>query len=190
MLSGVLFFVLCAFNWVLVDLFVWVVRVSWSCPRCLHCCWNPGLYSVRCWPCPPWAPPRGWREILVQALWGMCSCERVGWAKAAAATLLRGRVWAIFDVLPSTDTDTYDHLKKALLDGLSPDTEEDRLSARDTLSRSCLCEDIDSIDELARDIEKLLDKGSPGLPPNVRDTELQFHLTSPEKIAIPAESFT
>ena len=81
-------------------------------------------------------------------------------------------MWAIFDALPSTDTNTYDHLKKSLLDGLSPDTEEDRLSARDTLSRSCLCEDRDSIDELARDIEKLLDKASPGLPSNVRDTEL------------------
>ena len=100
-------------------------------------------------------------------------------------TLLRGRAWAIFDALPDTDTDTYDHLKKALLDRLNPDTDEDRMSARDALSRRRLREDRESVDELARDIEKLLDKASPGLPPDVRDTELRFHLSSalPEKIA-------
>ena len=101
-------------------------------------------------------------------------------------TLLRGRAWAIFDALPDTDTDTYDHLKKALLDRLNPDTDEDRLSARDALSRRRLREDRESVDELARDIEKLLDKASPGLPPDVRDTELRFHLSS----ALPTEAFT
>ena len=100
-------------------------------------------------------------------------------------TLLRGRAWAIFDALPDTDTDTYDNLKKALLDRLSPDTDEDRLSARDALSRRRLGEDRESIDELAGDIEKMLDKASPGLPAEIRDTELRYHLTSalPDKIA-------
>ena len=100
-------------------------------------------------------------------------------------TLLRGRAWASFDALPDTDTDTYDNLKKALLDRLSPDTDEDRLSARDALSRRHLREDRESIDELARDIEKMLDKASPGLPAEIRDTELRYHLTSalPDKIA-------
>ena len=38
---------------------------------------------------------------------------------------------------------------------------------------------------MARDIEKLLDKASPGLPKELRDTELRFHLTRtlPDKIA-------
>ena len=40
---------------------------------------------------------------------------------------------------------------------------------------------------MARDIEKLLDKASPGLPAEVRDTELRFYLTRalPDKIALP-----
>ena len=40
--------------------------------------------------------------------------------------LLRGWAWAIFDSLPDASTDTYAHLKEALLSRLSPDTEEDR----------------------------------------------------------------
>ena len=73
-------------------------------------------------------------------------------------TLLRGRAWAIFDALPDTSTDTYEHLKEALLSGLSPDTEEDRQSAHESLSRRKLRENQESVDELARDLERLLDK--------------------------------
>lgn len=100
-------------------------------------------------------------------------------------TLLRGRAWAIFDALPDADTGTYAHLKAALLSRLSPDTDEDRLSARDALARRRLREDRESVDELARDIEKLLDKASPGLPAEIRDTELRFHLSNalPDKIS-------
>ena len=99
-------------------------------------------------------------------------------------TLLRGRAWAIFDALLEDQTDSYDNLKKAILDRLSPDTDEDRLSARDILSRRRL-RDQESVDELARDIEKLLDKASPGLPAEAREMELRFHLTTalPEKIS-------
>ena len=63
--------------------------------------------------------------------------------------------------------------------------DEDWLSAQDAISKRHLREDRESIDELARDIEKLLDKASPGLPTEVRDTELRFHLTRalPDKIA-------
>ena len=50
-------------------------------------------------------------------------------------TLLKGRAWAIFDSLPDASTDTYTHLKEALLSRLSPDTEEDRQSARDELGK-------------------------------------------------------
>ncbi len=70
-------------------------------------------------------------------------------------TLLRGRSWAIYDSLTGEETDTYEHLKKAILDRLSPDTDEDRLAARDELSRRRLC-DQESVDELARDLEKPL----------------------------------
>ena len=87
-------------------------------------------------------------------------------------TLLKGRAWAVFDALPDSQTDTYEHLKEALMNRLSPDTDEDRLSAREALSRRRLREDRESIDELARDLERLLDKASPGLPAEIRDTEL------------------
>ncbi len=84
-------------------------------------------------------------------------------------TLLKGRAWAIFDALSGTDTDTYKHLKKALLDRLSPATGEDRLSACDKLSQRKLHEDW----------------ASPCRPAEMCDTELQFHFISalPEKIA-------
>ena len=95
-------------------------------------------------------------------------------------TLLKGRAWAIFDSLP----DTYAHLKEALLSRLSPNTEEDRQSARDELGRRKLRENQESIDELARNIEKLFDSASPGLPDANRQAELRYHLLNalPEKI--------
>jgi len=65
-------------------------------------------------------------------------------------TLLKGRAWAIFDSLGEDETDSYDHLKAALL---SPDTEEDHLTAREQLSRRKLREGGESIDELAHDLE-------------------------------------
>ena len=102
-----------------------------------------------------------------------------------APTLLKGRAWAVYDVLPDLEPDTYAHLKQALLSRLSPDTDEDRLSAREALSQRCLQQDRESIDELARDLEGLLDKASPGLPVGIRDTELQFHHMNslPEKVS-------
>ena len=44
-------------------------------------------------------------------------------------TLLKGRSWAVYDSLSDADTDTYEHLKVAILKRLCPDTEEDRLVA-------------------------------------------------------------
>ena len=100
-------------------------------------------------------------------------------------TLLKGRAWAVYDALTDAETDTYDHLKAALLEQLSPDTDEERLRARDELAHRRLREDAESVDELARDLERLLEKASPDLPAAVKSTELRFHLINalPEKIS-------
>ena len=68
---------------------------------------------------------------------------------------------------------------------LSPDTDEERLRARDEMVRRRFRKGSESIDELARDLEKLLEKASPDLPPAVKSTELRYHLINaiPEKIS-------
>ena len=66
-------------------------------------------------------------------------------------TLLKSQTWAIFDALPDASTDTYAHLKEVLLTRLNPDTEEDRQSAHDELGWRKLCENQESVDELAID---------------------------------------
>ena len=85
-----------------------------------------------------------------------------------------------------TETDIYEHLKAALWKRLSPDMEEDRLTAHEQLPVRKFREGGESIDELARDLERLLDKASPGLPAAVRDSELCFHLMNslPERVAL------
>ena len=99
-------------------------------------------------------------------------------------TLLCGRAWAVFDALSEEQKKSYDSLKTAILERLSPDTDEDRLSARDALSRRQL-HDQESVDELARDIEKLLERASPDLSAEAKVTELRFHFVAalPEKIS-------
>ena len=99
-------------------------------------------------------------------------------------TLLKGQAWAVFESLLEAETDTYERLKVALLARLSPDTVEERLIAREELSRKKLVEGRESIDELARCIERLVDKVSLGLLANVRVNELQYHLINvlPEKV--------
>ena len=96
-------------------------------------------------------------------------------------TLLKGRAWAVYEALTDAETDTYAHLKAALLEQLSPDTDE----ARDELARRRFKEDLESVDELARDLERLLEKASPDLPTAIRSTELRFHLINalPEKVS-------
>jgi len=91
-------------------------------------------------------------------------------------TMLRGRSWAIYESLGDDDKETYAKLKKAILDRLNPDSDEHRLAAREQLSQRRLREGVESIDELARDLEKLLDHASPGLPAATREAELRFHL--------------
>ena len=46
-------------------------------------------------------------------------------------------------------------------------------------------EGCESVDKLARDLERMLDKLSPGLPAEIHKTELRFHLMNslPEKVA-------
>ena len=91
-------------------------------------------------------------------------------------TLLRGRAWAIYESLSNADKESYEKLKKAILERLHPDTDENHLAAREQLSQRRLREGAESIDELARDLEKLLDQASPGLPADTREAELRFHL--------------
>ena len=101
-------------------------------------------------------------------------------------TLLRGRSWGIYESLGEADNESYDALKGAIISRLNPDTDEDRLAAREQLTRRRYREGSESIDELAQDIEKLLNRLLPGLPVEVHDSELRFHLMSalPEKVAL------
>ena len=105
---------------------------------------------------------------------------------ARLPTLLKGRAWAIYEVLTEEQTDTYALAKEALLAHLSPDTNEDRVCAREQLAQRKLHGDRESVDELARDFERLLDKASPGLPAEIRDRELKYHLMNalPEKVSL------
>ena len=62
----------------------------------------------------------------------------------------------------------------AILRHLCLDTEEDRIVACKQLSQRCLYEG-ESVNELARDIEKFLEQASPGLPTEIKDFKLHFH---------------
>ena len=68
---------------------------------------------------------------------------------------------------------------------LNPDTDENRMVAREQLRLRRFREGCESVDELARDLERMLDKSSPGLPAEIRETELRFHLINslPDKVA-------
>ena len=50
-------------------------------------------------------------------------------------TLLKGHTWAIYDSLQEEETDTYEPMKAAILKRLCPDMEEDRVVARERLSK-------------------------------------------------------
>ena len=68
---------------------------------------------------------------------------------------------------------------------LTPDTDKNRMVACEQLMLRQFREGCESVDELARDLERMLDMSSPGLSVEIREVELQFHLTSslPEKVA-------
>ena len=100
-------------------------------------------------------------------------------------TLFKGRAWVIFESLRDEEKDTYDHPKRAISERLNPDTDENHLVACEQLMLRRFKEGCESVDELARDLERMLDKSSPGLPAEIRETELRFHLMNslPEKVA-------
>ena len=64
---------------------------------------------------------------------------------------------------------------------------EDRIVAREWLSRRVLREG-ESIDELSRDLEKLLERASPEFPAEIRDSELRFSVylinSLPEEVSL------
>ena len=69
-------------------------------------------------------------------------------------------------------------MRDTLLAKLSPDTDENRLRAQEKLASRQLHEGSKSINELAQDLERLLDQALPGLPDTIKDKELKFHLLS------------
>ena len=71
------------------------------------------------------------------------------------------------------------------MEKLNPDTDKSRMVAREQLGLRQFQEGFESMDELARYLERLLDRSSPGLPAETRETELRFHLMNsfPEKVA-------
>ena len=98
----------------------------------------------------------------------------MGWRQETetCSDIVESRAWAVYEALTDGETDTYDHLKAAILGQLSPDTDEERLRAQDEMSRRRFREGSENVNELARDLEKLLEKASPDLPPAVKSTEL------------------
>ena len=49
-------------------------------------------------------------------------------------TLLRGRAWTIYESSGETENESYNALKGAIISRLNPDTDEDRLAAREQLT--------------------------------------------------------
>ena len=71
-----------------------------------------------------------------------------------------------------------------ILQAITPCAKKRSGHARLELARRRFKEDLESVDKLARDLERLLEKFSPDLPTAVKSTELRFHLINalPEKI--------
>ena len=70
-------------------------------------------------------------------------------------TLFKGSAWAIFESLGDDVKDTYDHLKGAMMEKLNPDTDENHMHGG-----------------MGTDLERMLDKSSPGFPAEIRETKL------------------
>ena len=71
---------------------------------------------------------------------------------------------------------SYTNLKEVLLTKLCPDSDKDLISTHEQLSQRRLYEERESVNELACDLEHLLDKAPPDIPAKVRNKELKFHL--------------
>ena len=105
----------------------------------LHWCRNPGLIEMAsgssiCVPEPlQHEDARSWFKRFE-----LCAAANE-WDAAKQLlrlpTLLRGRSWAIYESLSDDDKETYKKLKKAILERLHPDTDENRLAAREQLSQ-------------------------------------------------------
>lgn len=68
--------------------------------------------------------------------------------------------------------DMYAYLKKAMMEKLNPDTDENCLVALKQLRLRQFREGCESLDELTQDLERMLDKSSLGLPAKIHKTEL------------------
>ena len=79
----------------------------------------------------------------------------------------------------------YAHLKTAMVERLNADTDENCMVVHEQLMLRQFREGCKSIDELARDLERMLDRSSPGLPAEIHEAKLQFHLMNslPKKVA-------
>ena len=100
-------------------------------------------------------------------------------------TLFKGQAWAVFESLGEDEKDTYAHLKGAMTERLNPDTDENRMVAPEQLMLRQFREGCESVDEIAQDLKRMLDMSSPGLPAEIREAELRFHLMNSllEKVA-------
>lgn len=99
-----------------------------------------------------------------------------GQEASSIANAIQSRAWAIFESLGEVEKDTYAHLKTAMTERLNPDTDENCMVARKQLMLRQFREGCESIDELARDLERILDKSLPGLSAEIHEVELRFHL--------------
>ena len=70
------------------------------------------------------------------------------WDKMAVSSI------CLPEPVSDANKETYAKLKKAILDRLDPDTDEHHLAARDQLFQRRLHEGVESIDEMARDLDK------------------------------------
>ena len=76
----------------------------------------------------------------------------------------------VFEGLKDNKMDTYEHMKQAILKRLHLDTGEGRIYAA---IKQTLNPNKESTDKLARNLECLLDRVTPGLPHEARGNELR-----------------
>ena len=86
-------------------------------------------------------------------------------------TFLKGRAWAIFERVQRGGAATYQQLRNALSRSYVPDTREQRRLASRQLSERTW-KTHESIEQYAREIERLLDKALPNLDDATREDQL------------------
>ena len=85
--------------------------------------------------------------------------------------LFKGWAWAIYESLGNSQKDTYAHLKGAMMERLNLDTDENCMVAREQLMLRQFREEVESVDGLVQDLERMLYKSSPGLPAEIREAD-------------------